>query len=32
VRLIAEYAVPDVGEVEDATSKASGVFALTALS
>jgi predicted nicotinamide N-methyase len=32
VRLIAEYAVPDVGEVEDATTKASGVFALTALS
>ena len=28
VRLIAEYSVPDVGEVEDAAMKPSGVFAL----
>ena len=30
VQLIAEYSVPDVGEVEDATVKKSGVFALAA--
>ena len=28
LRLLAEYSVPDVGEVEDATMKPSGVFAL----
>jgi len=31
VQLIAEYSVPDVGEVEDAATKTSGVFALVAL-
>jgi predicted nicotinamide N-methyase len=30
VQLIAEYSVPDVGEVEDAAVKTSGVFALAA--